>query len=139
MMKRILLCVIASMFCGLLFAQQEVGLWETFDNKRNKPMSHVQIYQKDGKLYGKIVKALDKTYTTCTKCSGPDKDKPIVGMIIIRGLEKEGSKWKENDGILDPMSGLLLDGELWMDGPDQMKVKGSYGFLHDTQTWRRIK
>jgi hypothetical protein len=73
MMKRILLCVIASMFCGLLFAQQEVGLWETFDNKRNKPMSHVQIYQKDGKLYGKIVKALDKTYTTCTKCSGLTK------------------------------------------------------------------
>ena len=138
-MKRILLSITACFLCGLLFAQQEIGVWESYDNKRHKPMSHVQIYQKDGKLYGKVVKSLDNTYTTCTKCSDADKNKPIVGLLIIRGLEKEGNKWEKDDGILDPMSGLLLDGELWMDGPDKLKIKGSYGFLNDTQTWRRIK
>lgn len=138
-MKRFVLAIVSCLFCGLLFAQTEEGVWETFDNKRNKPMSHVQIYKKDGKLYGKVVKVLDESYAVCTRCSGEDKDKPVVGLMVIRGLEKSGNKWEKDDGILDPISGFIIDGELWMDGPDKLKVKGSLAFLSDTQTWRRVK
>lgn len=138
-MKRFVLAIVSCLFCGLLFAQTEEGVWETFDNKRNKPMSHVQIYKKDGKLYGKVVKVLDESYAVCTRCSGEDKDKPVVGLMVIRGMEKSGNKWEKDDGILDPISGFIIDGELWMDGPDKLKVKGSLAFLSDTQTWRRVK
>ncbi len=138
-MKRFVLAMVSCLFCGLLFAQAEEGVWETFDNKRNKPMSHVQIYKKDGKLYGKVVKVLDESYAVCTRCSGEDKDKPVVGLMVIRGLEKSGNKWEKDDGILDPISGFIIDGELWMDGPDKLKVKGSLAFLSDTQTWKRVK
>mgnify|MGYP003302018021 CR=1 FL=1 len=93
-MKRFVLAIVSCLFCGLLFAQTEEGVWETFDNKRNKPMSHVQIYKKDGKLYGKVVKVLDESYAVCTRCSGEDKDKPVVGLMVIRGMEKSGNKWE---------------------------------------------
>ena len=33
-----------------------VGKWKTIDDKTNKVKSIVQIYKKDGKLYGKILK-----------------------------------------------------------------------------------
>ena len=138
-MKRIVLIMLICLCGGILYAQTEEGVWETFDNKRNKAMSHVQVYKQDGKLYGKVVKVLDNTYTTCTRCSGDDKNKPVVGMMVIRGLENKGKKWEKDDGILDPISGLIIDGEVWMDGPDKLKVKGTWGFLSDTQTWTRVK
>ncbi len=137
-MKRLLITLFVSLFCGVLYAQNEIGIWETYDNKRDKPMSHVQIYQQNGKLYGKVVKVLDESYKTCTRCSGENKNKPVVGLMVIRGLEKKGSKWEKDDGILDPVSGLIIDGQLWMDGSDKLKVKGTWGFISDTQTWKRV-
>lgn len=140
-MIRFLHTIVLICFCSCLYAQTVEGVWETFDNKRNKPMSHIQIYKQNGKLYGKIVKVLynDENYTTCTKCSGEDKNKPLMNMMVIRGLEYKSGKWEKDDGILDPMSGLLLDGAIWLDSPNKLKVKGSWGFLSDTQTWTRVK
>ena len=137
-MKRLLFSIVVVLNCGLLFAQNEVGLWETFDTKRQKPMSHVRIYKQDGKLYGTVVKVLDEQYKTCTRCSGDDKNKPTGGLMVIRGLEKKGDKWEKDDGLLDPISGLIIDGELWMVSPNKLKVKGTWGFISDTQTWTRI-
>ncbi|MFK7923326.1 MAG: DUF2147 domain-containing protein, partial [Bacteroidia bacterium] len=38
------------------FAQSPVGKWKTIDDETNKPKSIVEIYEKDGKLYGKVIK-----------------------------------------------------------------------------------
>ena len=57
-MKRIVLIMLICLCGGMLYAQNEVGVWETFDNKRNKAMSHVQVYKQDGKLYGKVIQKL---------------------------------------------------------------------------------
>lgn len=138
-MKHIVLTICALLLGGLLFAQNVEGVWETFDTKRQKPMSHVRIYKQDGKLYGVVIKVLDEEYKICTRCSGDDKNKPTVGLMVIRGLEKKGDKWELDDGLLDPISGLIIDGELWMVSPDKLKIKGSWGFISDTQTWTRIK
>lgn len=138
-MRRFILSIVLVLGCGLLYAQTEEGLWETFDTKRQKPMSHVRIYKQNGKLYGTVVKVLDDNFATCTRCSGENKNKPTVGLQVIRGLEKHGGKWMKDDGMLDPISGFLLDGVLWMDGTNTLKVKGSLGFLSDTQTWKRIQ
>lgn len=89
-------------------------------------------------MYGTVVKVLDEQYKTCTRCSGDDKNKPTVGLMVIRGLEKKGDKWEKDDGLLDPISGLIIDGELWMVSPDKLKVKGTWGFISDTQTWTRV-
>lgn len=137
-MKKIVLVFFMSIMSLLLFAQTEEGIWETYDAKTNKPMSHVKVYKKDGKLYGQIVKNIAGIYTTCTKCSGADKNKPIIGLMVFRGLEKKGSKWEKDDGILDPMTGYICDGEVWLESKDVMKVKGSVLFFSETQTWKRV-
>ena len=32
------------------------GVWKSIDDKTGEAKSHVEVYQKNGKLYGKIVK-----------------------------------------------------------------------------------
>ena len=38
-----------------------IGTWKTIDDETEKARSHVQIYEKDGKYYGKIIKLLNRT------------------------------------------------------------------------------
>lgn len=138
-MKKLLTICIAFFASITLFAQTEEGIWETHDSKTNKAMSYVQVYKKDGKLYGKVIKNLDGKETTCSKCSGADKNKPIIGLMVIRGLEKKGSKWVKDDGILDPVTGFVCDGEVWQESADVLMVKGSVLFFKETQKWTRVK
>lgn len=137
-MRKIVSLLVVSIFSLTLFAQTEEGIWETYDAKTGKAMSHVKVYKKDGKLYGEVVKNIAGVYTTCTKCSGADKNKPILGLMVIRGLEEKGNKWEKDDGILDPMTGYICDGELWLESQNVMKVKGSVLFFSETQTWKRV-
>ena len=57
------------------FAQSPVGTWRTIDDETGKPKSHVEIYEQNGKLYGKITKLLNPSEPnpTCKKCSGAKK------------------------------------------------------------------
>ena len=48
------------MITGALKAQKEVGLWKTIDDETGKPKSYVELYIKNGKLYGKVTDILDK-------------------------------------------------------------------------------
>jgi len=72
------------------------GEWITVDDKSGKVESVVQLYEEDGKL-GKIVGLSEPNDDkgnpkTCTKCTGADKDKPIVGLVIIKNLSPSGDK-----------------------------------------------
>lgn len=137
-MKKVFVSIIACIFSLGLFAQTEEGVWVTYDSKTNKAMSHVQVYKQDGKLYGKVIKNLDGKETVCSKCGGADKNKPIIGLMVIRGLQKKGEKWVKDDGILDPVTGFLCNGQVWMENANVMKVKGSVAFFSETQTWKRL-
>lgn len=39
--------------------QSPIGIWKTVDDESGQEKSHVEIFQKNGKLYGKIVKLLE--------------------------------------------------------------------------------
>ena len=70
---------------------------------------------------------------TCTKCQGADKDKPIVGLVIIKDLDKSGDRYKGGT-ILDPEDGKVYKAEVW--GEDgKLKVRGYLGPFYKTQTW----
>ena len=43
----------------------------------------------------------------CDKCTGADKDKPIVGLVIIKDLGQDGDHWKGGT-ILDPDDGKVI-------------------------------
>ena len=71
----------------------------------------MRIVEAGGVLTGRIEKLLDpdaKPDAVCDECTDERKDKPIVGLTIIRGVKKADDKdvW-EGGEILDPNNGKV--------------------------------
>ncbi|MCW4468933.1 DUF2147 domain-containing protein [Flavobacterium sp. MFBS3-15] len=142
-MKKALLTILFVAVAGILSASAQVtGKWKTIDDETGEAKSIVEIYEQNGKIYGKVVEILNpaKKNAKCTKCKGADKDKPILGLVIIKGLEKDGDEWTDGD-ILDPNKGKLYSCTIELDGKDKLNVRGYMGIslLGRTQTWHRVK
>ena len=115
-----------------------VGTWNTVDEKTGKVVSNVEIYEQDGKIFGKIVGLTEPNDAQgkpkiCSKCTGPDKDKPIVGLVIIKDLAVSGDRYKGGT-ITDPEDGKVYKAEVWTEG-GKLKVRGSVAMFYKTQTW----
>jgi uncharacterized protein (DUF2147 family) len=140
-MKRLVWIVMLSLGLaarGAGAADAPVGQWKTVDEKSGAVESVVEIYDQGGKLFGKIANLTKPTDEQgkpklCTKCTGADKDKPIVGLIIIKGLGADGAHWKGGT-ILDPDDGKVYNAKLWVE-EGKLKVRGYLGFFYRTQTW----
>ncbi len=123
-------------------AQNEVlGKWKTIDDNTGKPRSIVEIYKNGDKIFGKIERILDEAErgNLCEECKGGDYNKPIEGMVIIKGLEKDGNEY-EDGTILDPENGKVYRCKIWVDedNPKVLNVRGYIAFLYRTQKWIRI-
>ena len=119
-------------------AESPVGTWKTIDEKSGKPVSEVQLFEQGGKLNGKITALTEPNDKagkpkTCTACKGDDKDKPIVGLVIIKDLTPDGERYKGGT-ILDPEDGKVYKAELWTED-GKLKVRGYLGVFYKTQTW----
>ncbi|WP_444928645.1 DUF2147 domain-containing protein [Microbulbifer sp. SSSA002] len=129
---------------GLLFALQAsaadiLGNWRTIDDETGETKSIVNLYEKDGKYYGKIVDLLLKPDDTiCDQCPGDLKGKPMVGLDVITDMVKKGDKY-EGGEILDPLKGKVYDCKIWLEDDNTLKVRGYLGFLYRTQTWHRAE
>lgn len=142
-MKKAFLTILFVAVAGIFSTSAQVtGKWKTIDDETGEPKSIVEIYEQNGKIYGKVVEILNpaKKNAKCTKCKGADKDKPILGLVIIRGLEKDGDEWTDGD-ILDPNKGKFYSCTIEMDGKDKLEVRGYMGIslLGRSQTWHRVK
>ena len=123
-------------------SQNVLGKWKTIDDKPGEIKSIVEVYEKSGKVYGKVVEILraDHKKDVCSKCDGADKNKPILGMIIINGLEKDGAEY--NGGtVLDPENGKKYKCYITLESPDKLKLRGFIGLsiMGRTQYWTRVK
>lgn len=118
-----------------------VGDWKTIDDDGKTAKSVVRIYEKDGKLYGKIVELLKSDPDSkCTECSGARKDKPIVGMVIMWDLDKDDDEWS-GGRILDPENGEDYSCVIALeDGGKTLKVRGYVGLslFGRSQRWHRV-
>ena len=138
-----LLIVTAVLGSGVAGAAEPVhGRWNTIDEKTGKVVSEVELYDQGGKLFAKIVRLTEPTDTqgkpkTCTKCAGPDKDAPIVGLVIIKGLSLDGDRYKGGT-IMDPEDGKVYKAEVWPED-GKLKVRGYLGIFYRTQTWAKAK
>jgi uncharacterized protein (DUF2147 family) len=140
-MKRVyVLAVLAALFgSGLaLAADAPMGRWNTVDDKTGKVESVVEVYQEGGKLFGKIVALTEPNDSNgqpkrCTKCTGEDKDKPIVGLVIVKGLSVSGDRYTGGT-ITDPADGKIYKAEVWTEG-GKLKVRGYLSMFYKTQTW----
>ncbi len=134
------LIVFTMLFFGKSFSQSVVGKWITIDDETKKKKSVVELYKSDGKLYGKIVSLYPREgreeNPVCKKCTDDRKNKPLVGLQIVRGLVWDGSEW-EDGTIVDPENGKVYTVKIWRDedNPDRLNVRGYIGIFFRTQQW----
>jgi uncharacterized protein (DUF2147 family) len=117
-----------------------LGQWQTVDDKTGKTNATVELYEQDGKVYGKIAQLFQETgkpEPVCTKCIDERKDQKVRGMVIIKDLDKKGNEWSGGT-ILDPKEGKIYKCKIWLE-EGKLKVRGYIGFFFRTQTWQPVK
>jgi uncharacterized protein (DUF2147 family) len=134
--------VIPLMLAALaVYAQSPVGKWKTIDDNSGEERSIVEIFERDGKIYGRVVKLFRKAGEDpdpiCDECDKDDAryKKKIIGMEIIRDMEGSGKDYQEGN-ILDPETGKVYRCKLWVEG-DLLQVRGYWGPFFRTQTWKK--
>jgi uncharacterized protein (DUF2147 family) len=124
------------------------GYWKATDKETGKTLSIFRVWEDKGKVVGKIVKQFpkpngDKAQELCTECSGAQKDKPVLGMIFLWGLEKDGenaNKWVSGK-VLNPEDGKTYNAEITYS--PQEKTMTIYGYikmlvkLGGSNVWKR--
>jgi uncharacterized protein (DUF2147 family) len=139
-----LLC--ASALGASLGHANPTGLWKTIDDKTDQPTGIIEISEREGRLYGRIVEILDPAAppdATCGRCTDERKGAPIVGLTIIRNVDATGKAdgpWDGGD-ILDPNDGKVYSVRLKLaDGGRRLEVRGYIGtpMLGRTQVWHRV-
>jgi len=123
-------------------AEPVTGKWNTVDEKSGQIRSVIDVYEQGGKVFGKITGLTDPNDgqgkpRTCTKCQGDDKDKPVVGLVILKDLGVSGDRYKAGT-ILDPEDGKIYKAEAWVED-GKLKVRGYLGMFYRTQTWLKAK
>ena len=142
-MNRNLLFVIALAWVGATWAQTSTpaGLWKTFNDSTGKPEGLVRIEEIGGEFLGTVVEVLSVTAPNpiCDLCEGALKNKPVIGMTILRGLRRDGTGYGGGT-ILDPDEGRSYRcTAMLLDGGRKLEVRGYVGLplLGRTQIWVR--
>ena len=135
--------VLGAMAVPALAQMTPVGLWRNVDDKTGEAKAEIRIVESAGVLSGRIATRLGKDVQpddVCDRCSDDRKDKPILGLEIIRGAKKaEGKEVWEGGRILDPENGRNYTLRLTpTDSGKKLEVRGSFGPFGRTQTWVRI-
>jgi len=138
---KIIFLVVCCNYVVPVSAQTIAGRWKTIDDNTGEERSIVEIFEKDGRFYGKIVKLFRKAGEdpdpVCDECDSDDDRhmKKIIGMEIIRKMKKSGNDY-EDGSILDPESGKVYRCKLWVEG-NNLNVRGYWGPFFRTQTWKK--
>jgi uncharacterized protein (DUF2147 family) len=125
------------------------GLWRNIDDKTGEAKAEIRIRaDAAGTLTGVLEKRLTKDAKPddlCKECSDDRKDKPLIGLELIRGAKKAEGKdsaqpvW-EGGKILDPENGRNYTLRLTpIEGGKKLEVRGSIGPFGRTQTWVRVQ
>lgn len=125
-----------------LSAQSSVlGTWKVVDNVTNDVKYHVQMFEFEGRMYGKVVKMVKVPVDQkCTLCPSDLKNQPVLGMVVMEKLLLSGGFYK-NGRMLDPQNGRWYSCQMWLkeEDPDVLVVRGFLGFIYFTQYWYRVK
>ncbi|MBR1981738.1 MAG: DUF2147 domain-containing protein [Akkermansia sp.] len=105
------------------------GYWTTIDDETREAKSVVQVYEYQGKYYGRVVELLKNPGAKAKIKGSPD----IKGLTIIWDLEKDGDTYSGGE-ILDPQKGKVYGCEMWREGK-KLIVRGKIAFLGRNQTW----
>ena len=122
-----------------------IGLWRTIDDDTKQEKSLVRIKESAGVFSGAIEKLLDPTLkpdAVCEKCSDERKDKPLIGLTILRSLRQNADDKAVWDGgdIVDPNNGKVYRSRLKpVEGGKKLEMRGYIGPFYRTQVWIRVE
>ncbi len=102
----------------------------------------IQVYKaKDGRFYGKMVWLKEPLENGKPKVDkeNPDEKKrntPLIGLILLRGLEKDGDNGYDNGKIYDPKNGKTYSCKITHKG-NTLDLRGFVGIslIGRTSTW----
>jgi len=121
-------------------AQSVLGKWKTVDDETGEVKSVVHIYERGDKVYGKIIKLFrdpdQNPDPICDDCpeDDPRYNKKIIGMEIIKDLEKEGDEYVGGT-VLKPDEGKIYKCKIWLNDEGKLNIRGYWGWFYRTQTW----
>ncbi len=132
---------LATFSAAVVDSTSPAGLWKTIDDKTGKPRGLVRIYEENGRLFGRVISSIDpaEANKSCIKCTDYRKDQPVVGMVILRSMQKRGEDYAGGD-ILDPETGSIYNCKLKLaDQGRKLIVRGFLGvpWLGRNQVWLR--
>ena len=123
-------------------AQTIFGKWNSRNEETGKVDSVVEVYEKDGKAFAKVIEIMnpDRKNAVCTACEGDNKDKPILGLNILTGLEEDDDEWSGGE-ILDPRNGKVYKCYIQLVKPNKLKLRGYVGvaLFGKTAYWERVQ
>ncbi len=119
------------------------GFWQQADND-----GHVGAWfyfvEVNGRYQGRLVRMFkkpgDPTFEICAKCAGKQKNAPMLGLVIVKDMKRDGLKY-EDGSILDPRDGTVYHAQMELSADGQkLSVRGYLGIplLGQTQVWNRL-
>jgi len=138
----VLLTIMLSLSIISTQAQIE-GKWKTIDDETNEARSIVEIFIKDGKYFGKVVKLFrspnEDQDPTCIECDPSDSryNKKVLGMEILKDMKKEGNEFTSGT-VLDPKNGKVYNCKIWIEN-SKLMLRGYWGPFYRTQTWLKAE
>ncbi|EMY81700.1 chalcone isomerase superfamily protein [Psychroflexus gondwanensis ACAM 44] len=139
---KILICAMGFLLGNLVYSQEVYGEWKTIDDNTGIAKSIVEVYEQNGKVFGRIKKILkkDQRDVRCVNCKGDLKNQKVEGMVILKDLSKDEDEF-EDGTVTDPENGKTYNAKIWLneDDPDILMVRGYLSFLYRTQEWKRLE
>jgi uncharacterized protein (DUF2147 family) len=154
--KKLFAVIVLFIVGGLCFAADPAeGFWISVDEKTGKDTAGWEIFVRDGKLYGKILSAVNVSQTDkADNCkdsykgfpaSGKVSGMPVIGTTWMFGLvpDRQTGQWKDGN-VIDPESGNMYGCKVIFHAADNNKYKvdtlemrGTIGPLGRSQFWRK--
>jgi uncharacterized protein (DUF2147 family) len=128
------------------------GVWAT-DPDNEDGQAHVEVFEKDGKYYGKLIWLEEPIYPdddeggmagqTKVDRENPDESlraRPILGLEIMQDFEYVGDGKYKKGTIYAPDEGKTYKCKLTLDENGDLKVRGYIGvsLIGRTEVWTRV-